>query len=59
MVKVNYFKYDIIIEKDSDDLDGLNYLVGKIIDEVNIKVFEGILLVYIDGGVFNMVVNIL
>ena len=38
VVKVNHPKYDItIIEKDSDDLDGLNYLAGKTIDEVNTK----------------------
>ncbi len=39
------------IEKDSDDLDGLNYLAGKTIDEVNTKAFEGTLLAHTDGGV--------
>ena len=56
--KVNHPKYDITIEKDSDDLDGLNYLAGKTIDEVNTKAFEGTLLAHTDGGVPNMVVNI-
>ena len=58
VVKVNHPKYDITIEKDSDDLDGLNYLAGKTIDEVNTKAFEGTLLAHTDGGVPNMVVNI-
>ena len=57
-MKVNHPKHDITIEKDSDDLDGLNYLAGKTIDEVNTKAFEGTLLAHTDGGVPNIVVNI-
>ncbi|EWP41155.1 glucose-6-phosphate isomerase, partial [Staphylococcus aureus M1232] len=51
-------KHDLTIEEDSDDLDGLNYLAGKTIDEVNTKAFEGTLLAHTDGGVPNIVVNI-
>ncbi len=40
VVKVNHPKHDITIEEDSEDLDGLNYLAGKTIDEVNTKAFE-------------------
>ena len=58
MVKVNHPKHDIKIEEDADDLDGLNYLAGKSIDEVNTKAFEGTLLAHTDGGVPNIVVNI-
>ena len=58
VVKVNQPKHDITIEKDDDDLDGLNYLAGKTIDEVNTKAFEGTLLAHTDGGVPNIVVNI-
>ncbi|GEP84677.1 glucose-6-phosphate isomerase [Staphylococcus piscifermentans] len=58
VVKVEKPKYDIAIEKDSDDLDGLNYLAGKTIDEVNTKAFEGTILAHTDGGVPNLVVNI-
>lgn len=58
VVKVNNPKHDITIEEDSDDLDGLNYLAGKTIDEVNTKAFEGTLLAHTDGGVPNVVVNI-
>ena len=43
-MKVNHPKHDITIEKDSDDLDGL--LLGKTIDEVNTKAFEGTLLAH-------------
>ena len=58
VVKVNHPKHDIKIEEDADDLDGLNYLAGKSIDEVNTKAFEGTLLAHTDGGVPNIVVNI-
>ncbi|MEB8150575.1 glucose-6-phosphate isomerase [Staphylococcus xylosus] len=58
VVKVNNPKHDITIEEDSDNLDGLNYLAGKSIDEVNTKAFEGTLLAHTDGGVPNIVVNI-
>ena len=58
VVKVNHPKHDITIEQDSEDLDGLNYLAGKTIDEVNTKAFEGTLLAHTDGGVPNIVVNI-
>ena len=58
VVKVNNPKHNITIEEDSDDLDGLNYLAGKTIDEVNTKAFEGTLLAHTDGGVPNVVVNI-
>jgi len=58
VVKVNTPKLDITIEEDSDNLDGLNYLAGKTIDEVNTKAFEGTLLARTDGGVPNIVVEI-
>ncbi|MDN8878271.1 glucose-6-phosphate isomerase, partial [Staphylococcus aureus] len=58
VVKLNNPKYDITIVKDSEDLDGLNYLAGKTIYEVNKKAFEGTLLEHTDGGVPNMEENI-
>ncbi|MBS4534669.1 glucose-6-phosphate isomerase [Clostridium sp. D2Q-14] len=49
---------DIKIEKDDKNLDGLNYLVGKTMDFVNKKAFEGTLLAHIDGGVPNLVIGV-
>ena len=49
---------DIIIKKETEDLDGLNYLEGKGLSFVNNKAFEGTLLAHIDGGVPNLVINI-
>ncbi|MGJ5700480.1 glucose-6-phosphate isomerase [Staphylococcus chromogenes] len=58
VIKVRNPKYDILIEKDSQNLDGLNYLSGKTIDEVNTKAFEGTLLAHNDGGVPNIVITL-
>src|SRR5699024_10944442 len=58
VVKVNTPKHNITIEEDNDNLDGLNYLAGKTIDEVNTKAFEGTLLAHTDGGVRNVVINV-
>ncbi|HAR6245782.1 glucose-6-phosphate isomerase [Staphylococcus pseudintermedius] len=58
VLKVENPEHDITIEEDADDLDALNYLAGKTVDEVNTKAFEGTLLAHTDGGVPNMVVKL-
>ncbi|EGQ0395138.1 glucose-6-phosphate isomerase [Staphylococcus pseudintermedius] len=58
VLKVENPEHDITIEEDADDLDGLNYLAGKTVDEVNTKAFEGTLLAHTAGGVPNMVVKL-
>ena len=47
---------DIVIEKESDDGDGLNFLAGKPMSFVNEKAFEGTVLAHTDGGVPNLVI---
>lgn len=47
----------IIIEKENDDFDGLNYLAGKTIDEVNKKAMQGTILAHMDGGTPNIIIN--
>lgn len=49
---------DIVIQKDEKDLDNLNFLVGKSMDFVNKKAFEGTLKAHVDGGVPNLIINI-
>lgn len=58
VLNVEKVRYELTIEEDQDDLDGLNYLAGKTVDFVNKKAFEGTLLAHTDGGVPNLVVNI-
>ncbi len=49
---------DVIIEKEADDGDGLNFLAGKPMAFVNEKAFQGTVLAHTDGGVPNFVINV-
>ncbi len=49
---------NIAIPFDKDNLDNLNYLAYKRIDEVNKKAELGTLLAHIDGGVPNIIIEI-
>ena len=49
---------DIIIEKEEDDGDGLNFLAGKPLSFVNQKAFEGTVLAHTDGLVPNLVIEV-
>ena len=49
---------DVVIEKDADNGDGLNFLAGKTMSYVNSKAFEGTVLAHTDGGVPNLVINV-
>ncbi|WP_035100459.1 glucose-6-phosphate isomerase [Aneurinibacillus terranovensis] len=49
---------DINVPALKEDIDGLNYLVGKTIHNVNEKAAEGTILAHTEGGVPNLRVNI-
>ena len=49
---------DIVIEKEDNDGDGLNFLAGKTLSFVNEKAFEGTVLAHTDGQVPNLVINV-
>ncbi len=51
-------KKDITIETDPENLDGLNFLAGKTIQDVNSKAYAGTFLAHVDGGVPTVVVEI-
>ncbi|MDO4790370.1 MAG: glucose-6-phosphate isomerase [Porphyromonas sp.] len=44
-------KHKVTIPADKENLDGLNYIAGKRVDEVNKKAEEGTILAHKDGGV--------
>jgi glucose-6-phosphate isomerase len=46
------------IPEDPKDLDGLNYIAGKRLSEVNRKAMEGTIMAHLDGGVPNIIINI-
>ena len=49
---------DVVIEKEDNDGDGLNFLAGKPMSFVNDKAFEGTVLAHTDGGVPNFVIEV-
>ena len=49
---------DLEIGFDEENIDGLNFLAGKKMSEVNNKAFLGTLLAHTDGGVPNLIVEI-
>lgn len=49
---------DVVIEKEENDGDGLNFIAGKTMSYVNQKAFEGTVLAHTDGGVPNLVISI-
>ncbi len=48
----------VVIPTDPDNLDGLNFLAGKRIDEVNKMAELGTALAHVDGGVPNILIEI-
>ncbi|MFE5321886.1 glucose-6-phosphate isomerase [Paenibacillus sp. NPDC056579] len=50
-------RVELTIQKDSGNLDGLNFLAGMTMDEVNRKAAEGTRLAHVDGGVPNLIVE--
>ena len=51
-------KRDFVIEATADNEDGLNFLAGKHMSEVNRKAFEGTVLAHTDGGVPNILLDV-
>ncbi|MDU0200767.1 MULTISPECIES: glucose-6-phosphate isomerase [Paenibacillus] len=51
-------RVELTIEKDSANLDGLNFIAGMTMDEVNKKAAEGTRLAHVDGGVPNLIVEL-
>ncbi|QXE00776.1 glucose-6-phosphate isomerase [Terribacillus sp. DMT04] len=58
VVQVKQPVTDVTIEAEEEDLDGLNYLAGQTVDQVNRKAFQGTLLAHTDGDVPNLVVEV-
>lgn len=58
VISIENPKSDITINKDEDNLDGLNYLAGKTLDYVNKKAMEGTVKAHVSGDVPNIMINI-
>lgn len=55
---VNKSKQDLVIESDPENLDGLNFLSGKSMQDVNMKAFQATALAHMDGGVPSVVLEV-
>lgn len=49
---------ELLIEKEDEDLDGLNYLAGRTVDYVNKCAMNGTVLAHTDGDVPNIIINL-
>ncbi len=49
---------EVTVQKEAEDFDGLNYLAGKSLAEINHKAFEGTLKAHVSGGVPNIVIEL-
>ena len=58
IISVKNSKYEVKVEADEANLDGLNFLTGKRLSEINKMAELGVRLAHIDGGVPNLVLEI-
>jgi glucose-6-phosphate isomerase len=58
ILHIHRSKKDLQLQAVEEDLDGLNYLEGKSIHDINEKALEGTLLAHTDGGVPNLIIEI-
>ncbi len=55
---VNKSKLELVVGEDPENLDGLNFLAGKSMQEVNKKAFQATALAHMDGGVPSVVLEL-
>lgn len=58
VLHVNESKKNMTLEADNNNADGLNYLAGKTIHEINDKAYQGTLLAHTDGNVPNLIIEL-
>lgn len=58
ILHVNTAKKEITLEAEDNNADGLNYLAGKTIHEINDKAYQGTLLAHNDGDVPNLILEL-
>ncbi|GEB39936.1 glucose-6-phosphate isomerase [Leuconostoc lactis] len=58
VVKLDNAVSNLDLPREADNNDGLQYLEGITIDEVNTKASQGVILAHVDGGVPNLAVHL-
>ena len=58
VITVGKANHNVIIPSDEANLDGLNYIAGKHVDEVNKMAELGTRIAHVDGGVPNILISL-
>jgi len=58
VISIENPKVDMTIKKDSDNVDGLNFIAGNTIDFVNKKAMQGTIEAHVSGNVPNIVITL-
>ena len=58
IISVKNSKYEVKVDSDEANLDGLNFLTGKRLSEINKMAELGVRLAHLDGGVPNLIIEI-
>lgn len=58
VISVDSASHSLLVPEDADNLDGLNYLAGKHVDQVNKMAELGTRLAHVDGGVPNIRITV-
>lgn len=58
VVLIDKSPVEVVIEEDPENVDGLNFLTGCTMEEINRKAYEGTVLAHTDGGTPNMVLHV-
>ena len=58
VISVDKVKHSVLVPSDDENLDGLNFLAGKHVDEVNKMAELGTRLAHVDGGVPNIRITV-
>ena len=58
VISVDKVKHSVLVPSDDENLDGLNYMAGKHVDQVNKMAELGTQLAHVDGGVPNIRITV-
>ena len=58
VVNIGSPRRKIIMEKEDEDLDGLNYLAGRTVDFINKQAMNGTVLAHVDGEIPNLMITL-
>ena len=58
LVHLEEVRSSLVLKEDEDNLDGLNYLVGKEMEYINHQAIQGTIEAHVDGGVPNLIVKV-